>query len=400
MADTTTANYNFVKPEVGASATTWGAKLNSDLDMIDAQLFTSAGALNANNLNLSNNPGTGVLGTLTFVNSTVPTGQQKRWVLAEDASAEVGGSAGSNFSLSAYNDTGGLLSTPMSINRASGTVSFGNATSFVGLATFNTLNATGTATFATANVTTLGVTTLTANAITGNSLVSNGALTVAGAGSVSGGLTVSNSLYVASGLATLAGGVNGATNFNSNISVAGTGSFGAISTASLSASSNINAANFVLPANGALAGPNGGSIIYDGNSWLMSCPSGNFLLNNNSAFKPGGGPWATLSDARIKTVTGEYETGLDKVLQLRPVTYTYKGNDELHQHAAQSGQAFVGFVAQELEQIFPSMVSRHKGVIDGKKVADLRSVDTTELIYALVNSVKQLKAEIETLKAK
>ena len=403
MADTTTANYNFVKPEVGASATTWGAKLNSDLDMIDAQLFTSAGALNANNLNLSNNPGTGVLGTLTFVNSTVPTGQQKRWVLAEDASAEVGGSAGSNFSLSAYNDTGGLLSTPMSINRASGTVSFGNATSFVGLATFNTLNATGTATFATANITTLGVTTLTANAITGNSIVSNGALTVAGAGSVSGGLTVSNSLYVASGVSTFAGGVNGATSFNSNISVAGTGSFGAVSTGSVStstvsASSNINAANFVVPAGGALAGPNSGSIIYDGNSWLMSCPSGNFLLENNSAFKPGGGPWATLSDARIKTVTGEYETGLDVVLRLRPVTYTYKGNDELHQHAAQSGQKFVGFVAQELERIVPTMVSQHEGVIDGKKVTDLRSVDTTELIYALVNSVKQLKAEIEALK--
>jgi hypothetical protein len=406
MADTTTANYNFVKPEVGGSATTWGAKLNSDLDMIDAQLFTSAGALNANNLNLSNNPGTGVLGTLTFINSTVPTGQQKRWVLAEDASAEVGGSSGSNFSLSAYNDTGGLLSTPMSINRASGAVTFGNATSFVGLATFNTLNATGTATFATANVTTLGVTTLTANAITGNSLVSNGALTVAGAGSVSGGLTVSNSLYVASGLATLAGGVNGATNFNSNISVAGTGTFGAVvSTGVINASGNVNAANFVLPANGALAGPNGGSIIYDGSSWLMSCPNGNFLLENNGAFKPGGGPWATLSDERVKTVTGEYSSGLDEVLQLRPIIYTYKGNDALtddqpspHQHAAQSGQVFVGFVAQELEQIFPSMVSQHAGFIDGRRVSDLRSVDTTELIYALINSVKQLKAEIEALK--
>jgi hypothetical protein len=54
--------------------------------------------------------------------------------------------------------------------------------------------------------------------------------------------------------------------------------------------------------------------------------SGTFVVVG-SAWKPGGGPWGDSSDARIKNVIGDYQNGLDAIRTLRPVKYTFIGND-------------------------------------------------------------------------
>ena len=139
---------------------------------------------------------------------------------------------------------------------------------------------------------------------------------------------------------------------------------------------------------------------------MWEARAGTVVAAYSDAYKPGGGMWLSSSDARIKTVLGEYDGGLAEVCALQPVRYQYKGNDKpepgskFSQHQFVRGQEFVGLVAQDVERVMPELVKQGQGLIDEKRVTDLRSIDPTPLLFALVNAVRELSQRLEELEEK
>ena len=87
------------------------------------------------------------------------------------------------------------------------------------------------------------------------------------------------------------------------------------------------------------------------------------------------------SDERLKENVETIEGALDKVSQMRGVTYKFKS--ELN-----DGQRGTGVIAQEMQQVMPEVVQ------DGEYL----SVAYGNLVGVLIESIKELKAEIEELK--
>jgi hypothetical protein len=85
MADSNTTNYNWIKPEVGASSDTWGTKWNGNLDDIDTDLKEAAdGALPGKNFYANNTQVSPAGGS-----SQIMLGLGSSWTLTPEHSGRV-----------------------------------------------------------------------------------------------------------------------------------------------------------------------------------------------------------------------------------------------------------------------------------------------------------------------
>ena len=112
-----------------------------------------------------------------------------------------------------------------------------------------------------------------------------------------------------------------------------------------------------------------------------------FLGNDGEAYKTTSTTWTVFSDRRIKRDITTLQGSLDSLLQLRGVSFRFNelalsGDTETLQR---------GFIAQEVEQVFPEWVSDTEGF--SAQVDGLKAVSISGFEALTVEALRELRAE-------
>ena len=98
-----------------------------------------------------------------------------------------------------------------------------------------------------------------------------------------------------------------------------------------------------------------------------------------------------LSDARTKTNIQRLDGVLDKLERIRGVAFDW--TESPHPLGCVPGQAGIGVTAQEVEAVFPELVSMYD-------VQGYKAVDYSGLTSVVLEAAKELKAENEELRSR
>ncbi len=124
-----------------------------------------------------------------------------------------------------------------------------------------------------------------------------------------------------------------------------------------------------------------------------SSPSHQLTLSTNNAAKPTSSAWTIISDRRLKTNINPYTSGINDLLKINPVWFTYTGK------AGMPKETGVGIIAQDLQKIAPYMVNSwtYENTKEDTK-EDYLSVDNGAMTYMLINATKEQQKQIEQQK--
>jgi hypothetical protein len=119
---------------------------------------------------------------------------------------------------------------------------------------------------------------------------------------------------------------------------------------------------------------------------LTTSSSGNFFFYADGALYNTTGTYGTISDLRLKENVVDATSKLDELMQLRVVNYNFKTSPDTK---------MLGFIAQEVEQVFPSLVEAGEEV-SGEE--PYKSIKTSVLVPMLVKAIQEQQLMIEALK--
>jgi hypothetical protein len=139
---------------------------------------------------------------------------------------------------------------------------------------------------------------------------------------------------------------------------------------------------------GVFENPGALTIVNGGLVGIGTAVPDNLLTVNGTADKPGGGSWGTYSDARLKTLHGDFNAGLSEILKLHPIRYRYKEDNGM---GIRDRDEHVGFVAQDVQRIIPEAVTENnKGYL---------LVNNDPILWTMLNAIKEQQREIASLRA-
>jgi hypothetical protein len=119
----------------------------------------------------------------------------------------------------------------------------------------------------------------------------------------------------------------------------------------------------------------------------------NIIIYGNGNIQNANNSYGSLSDAKLKENIVDATPKLDKLLQVRIRNYNLKGAYEQHKQ--------IGVVAQELEQVFPSMIdeSPDRDAEGNDLGTTTKSVKYSVFVPMLIKAIQELKAEFDAYKA-